>query len=406
MKSILTWFMESSLKDSPTAKITHRGTINQQNGDDVSFAVSSMLGRRNTQENASAIETELRATDTVGGIIHDVLPGHALFAVFDGHGTGFASTYVSTHLVSTLCKQHDFVMYSKKFFAYVNNPQSKSKKKGNVEKSRAVERGAQDDTVELRTHLEDAIKRTMIELDASMLREITASRRDQHEKKRSHTSCDIKHEDLYDEFDTGTTAVIVILTPQYIICANLGDSRAILQRGDMTVTSLSNDHKPNNKDEAMRIHNAGGMIIGGTIGGRLAVSRGLGDFAFKHTASVLCAADGKNSKIDDYVHTENQMVTSVPEISTLERQADDKFIVVACDGIWDVFSNENCANLISTIFDEGECSVSLACEEVLDQCYAKGSLDNMTAILIKFRSQDIGSGGGVMKRRRQRLRKG
>ena len=172
------------------------------------------------------------------------------------------------------------------------------------------------------------------------------------------------------------------------------------------MTSLSNDHKPNNKDEAMRIQNAGGVIISGAIGGRLAVSRGLGDFTFKHTASVFCAVDSTLPKIDDYVPTENQMVTSVPEITVLERQVHDKFIVIACDGIWDVVSNEYCATLVSTIFNEGESSVSLACEEVLDQCYAKGSLDNMTVVLIKFSSQEVGLGGGVMKRRGQRLRKG
>jgi hypothetical protein len=221
MKSIRTRFMESSLKDSPTAKITYGGTINNQNGDGISFAVSSMLGRRNTQEDASAIETELRANDTVGGIIHNVLPGHALFAVFDGHGTGFASTYASTHFVSTLCKQPDFVMYSKKFFADIDNPQSKSKRKGMVEKSRAVDYRARDDTVEMRTLLEDAVKRTMIILDAIMLREITAGRGDRHEKRRSNVSLDVEHEELYDEFDTGTTAIIVIMTPQYIICANV-----------------------------------------------------------------------------------------------------------------------------------------------------------------------------------------
>ncbi len=172
------------------------------------------------------------------------------------------------------------------------------------------------------------------------------------------------------------------------------------------VTILSNDHKPNNTDEAMRILNAGGVIISGTIGGRLAVSRGLGDFTFKDTASVLCALDSTHSKIEDYVSTENQMVTSIPEISVLERQVHDKFIVIACDGVWDVVSNEYCATLVSKIFNEGERSVSLVCEEVLDQCYGKGSLDNMTAALIKFSCQEVGLGGGVTKRRRQRLRKG
>ena len=94
--------MEGSLKNPPTVKITYAGTINQRDGDEVSFAVSSMQGRRKTQEDDNAIQTELRANDTSGGVFHDVLPGHALFAVFDGHGTGFASKYAATHFVSTL----------------------------------------------------------------------------------------------------------------------------------------------------------------------------------------------------------------------------------------------------------------------------------------------------------------
>lgn len=152
-------------------------------------------------------------------------------------------------------------------------------------------------------------------------------------------------------------------------------------------------------------------MISGNIEGRLAVSRGLGDFNFKHMQSVLYAAADKqnndNVEIDAYMEPENQMVSSVPEFIVLTRVANqDKFLVIACDGIWDVTSNEKCAEMISKIFNEGEQSIALACEEVLDQCYVQGSLDNMTAILVKFPSQEVGFGGGVMKRRKQRRRKG
>lgn len=228
MKTILNRLVGGSLKNPPTAKITYAGTIDQQDGDDVSFAVSSMQGRRKTQEDTSAIETELRANDAAEGIYHDVLPGHALFAVFDGHGTGFASEYAATHFVSTLCRQPHFVMYSKKFLADIAKPHRENftgKKKDKatrrkIEQSHAVDYGAEDETVELRTLLDDAIKRTMIELDANMLRDMTA-RRNQHVKTRSNASSLIEHENLYDEFDSGTTAIIVILTPQFIVCANL-----------------------------------------------------------------------------------------------------------------------------------------------------------------------------------------
>jgi serine/threonine protein phosphatase PrpC len=196
----------------------------------------------------------------------------------------------------------------------------------------------------------------------------------------------------------------------WILYHEKGDSRAILQRssdGSTSVISLSNDHKPNNVDEVLRIRNAGGEVIRGLIEGRLAVSRGLGDFSFKHTPSVLCALDitVHCSSMDDYVLPENQMVTPVPEIMFYNRVAtSDKFITIASDGIWDVLSNDKCAEIISKIFDEGEQRTALVCEEVLDQCYAKGSLDNMTLVLIKFPAQNIGIGGGVLKRRKQRLR--
>ena len=143
-----------------------------------------------------------------------------------------------------------------------------------------------------------------------------------------------------------------------------------MQRGtanDATVIGLSNDHKPNNELEELRIHNAGGEVIRGLIEGRLAVSRGLGDFAFKHTPSVRCALydDTNNSNIEKYVRPENQMVSSVPDVFFLERvPIQDRFIAIACDGIWDVVSNEKCAEIISTIFNERGQSIALVCGEV------------------------------------------
>mmetsp|Transcript_15684 Transcript_15684/g.33959 ORF Transcript_15684/g.33959 Transcript_15684/m.33959 type:complete len:408 (+) Transcript_15684:219-1442(+) len=406
--------MGDFLKQSATAKSTYAAAFNQEEGDIVQFAVSRMKGRRKNQEDAYVIETELRAYDVIQNVSHEVLPGHALFAVFDGHGTSFASNYASMNFVSTFCKQQCFLEYSQKCLIDQQRPSNARKQKGKSDSQKKHHSSmnnevfAKDDTGELRLLLEDAIKTTMIELDANMLEEMT-NRKNHRENKSNTASCE--NDELYDEFDSGTTAIVLLLTPHYIVCANLGDCRAILQRGDEGSTlALSNDHKPYNELEEIRIRNAGGVVLSGNIEGRLGVSRGLGDFAFKHTPSVICAADIHNVKtknIDAYIQPENQMVTAVPEITVLTREAThDKFLVIACDGIWDVVSNEKCAEMVSTIFNEGEQSVALACEEVLDQCYAKGSLDNMTAILVKCGSQEIGIGGGVMKRRKQRRYKG
>ena len=39
-----------------------------------------------------------------------------------------------------------------------------------------------------------------------------------------------------------------------------------------------------------------------------------------------------------------QMVTVDPEVRSVARQANDDFIILACDGIWDCLTSEQCAD--------------------------------------------------------------
>ncbi|XP_022945032.1 probable protein phosphatase 2C 75 isoform X1 [Cucurbita moschata] len=75
----------------------------------------------------------------------------------------------------------------------------------------------------------------------------------------------------------GSTAVVAVLTPEHIIVANCGDSRAVLCRGGRAIP-LSNDHKPDRIDELARIEAAGGQVIfinGARVKGILAMSRAI-----------------------------------------------------------------------------------------------------------------------------------
>lgn len=104
----------------------------------------------------------------------------------------------------------------------------------------------------------------------------------------------------------------------------MGDSRAIASvRG--AVQQLSYDHKPNNELETKRIVAAGGWVEFNRVNGNLALSRALGDFVFK-----------KNEK----KRAEEQIVTALPDVEVRDITDDHEFIVIACDGIWDVLSNE------------------------------------------------------------------
>lgn len=182
---------------------------------------------------------------------------------------------------------------------------------------------------------------------------------------------------------SGTTANCVYLANQQIVCANAGDSRAVLYRGGKVVP-LSVDHKPSVPAEEARIVAAGCQVENGRVNMTLAVSRALGDVDFKSTETK------------DWCE---QAVTACPDITITPSRSDDEFIVIGCDGIWDVLSNEECCKLVRTLIRNTEIDknghpvpvdISLVCEQVLDRCLApsnsvKAGTDNMTIIVVEFK---------------------
>merc|ERR1719379_2155644 len=78
----------------------------------------------------------------------------------------------------------------------------------------------------------------------------------------------------------GCTAVVCCVRRHEIICANAGDSRAVLCRAG-TAVPMSEDHKPMNPPERTRIRSAGGTLVEGPPGvyrvnGNLNLSRAIG----------------------------------------------------------------------------------------------------------------------------------
>ena len=74
--------------------------------------------------------------------------------------------------------------------------------------------------------------------------------------------------------------MICLIIGQKIICANLGDARALMCRNGKYM-DLSVDYKASRKDEQERIKSQGGYIVFGRVLGRLAVTRAFGDFECK-----------------------------------------------------------------------------------------------------------------------------
>lgn len=104
----------------------------------------------------------------------------------------------------------------------------------------------------------------------------------------------------------GTTANIVLvdLTNKLIVCANVGDSRAVMCDKKGNAFALSHDHKPNNPEEMTRIRESGGYISnkGGCwrVEGSLACSRSLGDYPLKQKKVIIADPEITTFKFKDF----------------------------------------------------------------------------------------------------------
>ncbi|CAL8101947.1 unnamed protein product [Orchesella dallaii] len=171
----------------------------------------------------------------------------------------------------------------------------------------------------------------------------------------------------------GTTAVTVLIKGDQLYCANAGDSRAVACINGRC-QPLSFDHKPSNPIESERIKKAGGFVEYNRVNGNLALSRALGDFVFK-----------RNEKRPP----EEQMVTALPDVEKRTITDEWEFIILACDGIWDVVSNEEACEFVRYPLGAGM-EPDKICEELMSACIAPDSqmgglgCDNMTVVLVCF----------------------
>jgi protein phosphatase 1G len=67
------------------------------------------------------------------------------------------------------------------------------------------------------------------------------------------------------------------------------------------------------------------------VNGNLNLSRAIGDLKYKGVKEL---------------HPKDQVITAEPDIVVEARHADDEFMVLACDGVWDCMSNQECVDFV------------------------------------------------------------
>ncbi len=139
----------------------------------------------------------------------------------------------------------------------------------------------------------------------------------------------------------GCTAVVALKVGSTLFVANAGDSRGVLCRGTKAI-ALSEDHKPAHETERSRIIAAGGFLseIGGVcrVNGNLNLSRAIGDLKYKSNTELPA---------------KDQIITAQPDIRKFSLCSEDRFMVLCCDGVWDVMSNQDVVDFIVGRLDQG-----------------------------------------------------
>lgn len=185
--------------------------------------------------------------------------------------------------------------------------------------------------------------------------------------------------------DSGCTLCLVLISGNTLICANIGDSRCIISKKSpkLTAEALSTDHKPSNPSESARILKAGGKISENNFSADteqvlrvwcsnpkapgLAMTRSIGDKYLKKVG-----------------------VINEPEITSRHLTKDDKFLVIASDGIWDVLTNEEVTRIIEKELEIGHAknACQVLAEIATERWLAKGDcVDDISVIVVLLNSE-------------------
>jgi len=348
-------------------------------GPGVTWGSTGMQGWRVTMEDAHVTLSDLGSS----------LSGVGMYAVFDGHGGREVAAFCEHHMPSellTLARQsQDLFAALRAVFPRIDDMLRQHEYHQELLSYRNQQEGP---SVPPEVPVEDL--QNSIKDDMAVARTRGALTKEDAEgilmkmmmlqRMNGGQSVDPAH-------SVGCAAVVVMVTPNKVICANAGDSRAVLCRRGRAI-ALSIDHKPNLETETRRIEAAGGTVQAMRRGnfttyrvnGNLSLSRAIGDLQYKTHRQLP---------------PEKQMVTAVPEIVQHPRHPDDEFVVIACDGIWDVKTSAEVCNFLRRRLLR-QMSLSMAMEQLLDACCTtdpKRSMglgaDNMTLIVVVFNQWEL-----------------
>ena len=171
--------------------------------------------------------------------------------------------------------------------------------------------------------------------------------------------------DCIDEYDiqSGCTVALALFCGNDAWLVSCGDARVTVAVGNRAIRATV-DHKATDREERHRIQDLGGYITdAGRIMGMIAVARSLGDRAFR------------------------PYVAYTPAVKWMKITEETKFAIIACDGLWDVVSDDFAVQLVEEYHKKHGTYVGAALM-LRESAYALGSGDNISTMVFGLKPID------------------
>jgi serine/threonine protein phosphatase PrpC len=180
---------------------------------------------------------------------------------------------------------------------------------------------------------------------------------------------------------SGTTATALIWTPETVIIASLGDSRAVMpcwrnEGAELSAIQLTSDHVASDLKERELIESNGGRILSvngiDRVEGKLVVTRSIGDF---NLSSISQKPDVLSLRRDEIM----AMCGNPPDDSLC-------FVILASDGLWDVLTNIEAVDMVVEVLahtswrENG--GLQEAAEKLTLEAFVRGSSDNIGVCVV------------------------
>eukprot|EP00985_Skeletonema_marinoi_P010398 scaffold4886_cov91-Skeletonema_marinoi.AAC.3 len=347
--------------------------------------------RRNTMEDVHVIHAPQS-----WGAPH---PSASFIGIYDGHGGRLIVDYLEDHLARNVAQEWTFEMKGGEGKNEVTAVAAGRKRRlprsdGNDDSSdddSEEEEEEKDDGEMIRTSLERAFLLTDIQ---SRMAGLTTS---------------------------GATVVCTIIITNFddngnckeieIHAANAGDARAVLSstiaRSASSKIALNNDttnnvavritqdHKSTDASEIERIKAVGGTMIRNRVMGILAVARSLGDHGLKEfviakpylsSTVVKIVNDDDDNDMDGNDNngkSDAQPVMTNNNISsTSHPYTNGEFLIVACDGLWDVMEDDEAVDAVRAhVAKNGMACRTDVASILVNEALERGSTDNVTVVV-------------------------